>query len=197
MSNYTSLLHRILSEFRGRALFVALGCLICQMGLGLTYVRTGIAPELIEGLGITDRGDFSWAATPQLIFQSLASPLVGILAVRLGASRVLAISAALFAFVAPRHTGAFSSFVSLCVGNWVSRRRWRSRYSARLLPHLDAAAAGAGAAAAFFCLPPPISFCASFSASHSSGRNAPSMSASVSCGTGGVSRCSATTTQRS
>jgi len=99
MSNYTSLLHRILSEFRGRALFVALGCLVCQMGLGLTYVRTGIAPELIDGLAITERGDFSWAATPQLIFQSLASPLVGILAVRLGASRVLAISAALFAFV--------------------------------------------------------------------------------------------------
>ncbi len=99
MSDDTSLLRRILSEFRGRALYVALGCLVCQMGLGLTYVRTGIAPELIEGLGITERGDFSWAATPQLIFQSLASPLVGILAVRLGASRVLAISATLFAFV--------------------------------------------------------------------------------------------------
>jgi len=99
MSRDGPLLQGLLTEFRGRAFFVALGCLICQMGLGLTYVRTGIAPELIEALSISERTDFAWAATPQLIFQSLASPLVGVLAVRLGASRVLALSAALFAFV--------------------------------------------------------------------------------------------------
>ena len=97
--NEPSFFARAFGEFRGRAFFVALGCLICQMGLGLTYIRTGMAPELIEGLGLSGRTELSGAATPQLIFQALASPLVGILAVRLGASRVLAISAALFGFV--------------------------------------------------------------------------------------------------
>ncbi|MEM9175923.1 MAG: MFS transporter [Myxococcota bacterium] len=99
MSAAASFYARAFGEFRGRALFVALGCLVCQMGLGLTYIRTGMAPELIEGLGLAGRTELSSAATPQLIFQALASPLVGWLAVRLGASRVLAISAALFAFV--------------------------------------------------------------------------------------------------
>lgn len=99
MTRGPSFFERAFGEFRGRAFGVALGCLVCQMGLGLTYIRTGMAPELIEGLGLTGRTELSGAATPQLIFQALASPLVGILAVRLGASRVLAISAALFAFV--------------------------------------------------------------------------------------------------
>jgi sugar phosphate permease len=68
------------------------------MGLGLTYVRSGIAPDLIESLDLT-RAQFSGAALPQLIFQALVSPLVGLLTVRLGASRVLAASATIFAFV--------------------------------------------------------------------------------------------------
>ena len=85
-------------EFRGRALWVVLGCLICQMGLGLPYIRTGLAAELIDGLGLT-RAELSSAAFPQLVLQSLMSPVVGILCVRLGASRILATSAALFAFV--------------------------------------------------------------------------------------------------
>jgi len=87
-----------LGEFRGRALWVVLGCLICQMGLGLTYIRTGIAVDLVEGLSLT-RAQLSSAASPQLAFQSIASPLVGFLSVRLGASRVLAFASTLFAFV--------------------------------------------------------------------------------------------------
>jgi nitrate/nitrite transporter NarK len=87
-----------LTEFRGRAIWIALGCLVCQMGLGLTYLRTGLAVDLVEGLGLT-RAELSSAALPQLLFQALASPLVGYLTVRLGASRVLAFSATLFAFV--------------------------------------------------------------------------------------------------
>ena len=86
------------AEFRGRGLWIALGCLVCQMGLGFTYIRTGISVDLIEGLALT-RQELSSAATPQLLFQSLASPLVGYLTVRMGASRVLGLSAALFAFV--------------------------------------------------------------------------------------------------
>lgn len=77
---------------------MALGCLICQMGLGLAYIRTGIAADLIENLDLT-RAQFSGAAFPQLVVQALVSPLVGLLSVRLGASRVLAASATLFAFV--------------------------------------------------------------------------------------------------
>ncbi|MBJ22194.1 MAG: MFS transporter [bacterium] len=98
MSDRFDALRETTSEFRGRALWVAVGCLVCQMGLGLTYIRTGIAADLIEGLDLT-RAQLSGAAFPQLVFQAIISPLVGILSVRLGASRVLALSATLFAFV--------------------------------------------------------------------------------------------------
>lgn len=87
-----------LRELRGRAFFVLIGCLLCQMGLGLTYLRSGLAPELIEGLGLT-RPQFAGATTPQLVAQALASPLVGWATVRLGASRVLGLAAAAFAAV--------------------------------------------------------------------------------------------------
>ena len=98
MSDRLRAVREAASEFKGRAFWVAIGCLICQMGLGLTYIRNGIAVDLIEGLDLT-RAQLSGAATPQLIFQALASPLVGVLAVRLGASRVLAASATLYALV--------------------------------------------------------------------------------------------------
>lgn len=86
----------IAGELRGRAFWVLLGCLICQMGLGITYVSRPLAPFVIEDLGLT-RTAFSAASIPQLVMQSLASPVVGLVAVRLGASRVLAFGAALFA----------------------------------------------------------------------------------------------------
>lgn len=86
------------SELRGRALWVVIGCLVCQMGLGLTYVKSGLAADLIESLGLT-RAQFSGANTPQLAIQSLASPLAGYLTVRFGAKRVLTASALLFAVV--------------------------------------------------------------------------------------------------
>ena len=86
------------SELRGRTLWVLLGCLVCQMGLGITYVSRPLAPFVIDELGLS-RAAFSSASVPQLLAQSLASPLVGYLAVRLGASRVLAFGAALFTLV--------------------------------------------------------------------------------------------------
>ena len=86
------------SELRGRALWVVVGCLVCQMGLGLTYVKSGLAADLIGALGLT-RAQFSGANTPQLAVQSLASPLAGYLTVRFGAKRVLTASALLFAVV--------------------------------------------------------------------------------------------------
>jgi len=88
-------LRRALGELRGRTLRVVLGCLICQMGLGLTYVSRPLAPFVIEELGLS-RTAFSSASVPQLLAQSLLSPAVGYLAVRLGASRVLAFGAAWF-----------------------------------------------------------------------------------------------------
>ncbi len=86
------------SELRGRALWVVIGCLVCQMGLGLTYVKSGLAADLIEALDLT-RAQFSGANTPQLAVQSLASPFAGYLTVRFGAKRVLTASALLFAVV--------------------------------------------------------------------------------------------------
>lgn len=86
------------TELRGRALWVVIGCLVCQMGLGLTYVKSGLSADLIEALGLT-RAQFSGANTPQLAVQSLASPLAGYLTVRYGAKRVLVASALLFAAV--------------------------------------------------------------------------------------------------
>ncbi len=86
------------AEFRGRTLWVVIGCLICQMGLGLTYVSRGLSVEIIEALDLT-RTQFAGASTPQLTLQSIASPLVGYLTIRFGASRVLAVSALLFAAV--------------------------------------------------------------------------------------------------
>ena len=86
------------AELRGRAFWVLLGCLLCQMGLGITYVSRPLAPFVIEDLALS-RTAFSSASIPQLVMQSLASPLVGWLAVRLGASRVLAFGAMLFTAV--------------------------------------------------------------------------------------------------
>ena len=86
------------TELRGRALWVVVGCLICQMGLGLTYVKSGLSTDLIEALHLT-RTQFSGANTPQLAVQAFASPLAGYLTVRYGASRVLAGSALFFALV--------------------------------------------------------------------------------------------------
>lgn len=94
-----ALRHRLAgTELRGRALWVVIGCLVCQMGLGLTYVKSGLSADLIEALGLT-RAQFSGANTPQLAVQSLASPLAGFLTVRYGARRVLVASALLFAVV--------------------------------------------------------------------------------------------------
>ena len=75
-----------------------LGCLICQVGLGITYVSRPLAPFVIDDLGLS-RAAFASASVPQLLAQSLASPIVGWAAVRLGASRILAFGAALFTLV--------------------------------------------------------------------------------------------------
>lgn len=83
-----------LGDLRGRALFVVLGCLVCQMGLGFGYVWGAIAPEMLADLGWS-RAAFSSARAPQLWVIALASPLVGVLVFRIGGRAVLLGSVAL------------------------------------------------------------------------------------------------------
>lgn len=98
MTESKASLRAVFSELRGRPAWVLLGCLICQIGLGITYVSRPLAPFVIDDLGLS-RAAFASASIPQLLAQSLASPLVGWAAVRLGASRVLAFGAAIFTLV--------------------------------------------------------------------------------------------------
>jgi MFS family permease len=108
------LLRGFLGDLRGRALLVVIGCLICQLGLGFTYVSRPLAALIMDDLGLS-RTQFSAANTPQLALQALASPVVGYLTVRLGASRVLAASAALFTAVF-----VFFSRIESAVGLYVA-----------------------------------------------------------------------------
>jgi MFS family permease len=81
-------------NLRGRAIWVVLGCFVCQMGLGFGYSFGALAPEMLEELGWT-RAAFSSARAPQLWVIALASPLVGVLVARLGGRAVLLASTAL------------------------------------------------------------------------------------------------------
>jgi MFS family permease len=85
-----------LGDLRGRALWVVLGCLACQLGLGFGYTVGPLAGSMIEELGFT-RAEFSAARAPQLWVIALASPLVGAACARFGARAVLATSALLMA----------------------------------------------------------------------------------------------------
>lgn len=79
---------RWFGDLHGRALWVVLGGLICQMGLGFGYVFGPLAPFILEDLGWT-RSMYSAARAPQLLVLALASPLVGVAAVRFGARPIL------------------------------------------------------------------------------------------------------------
>ena len=75
-------------DLRARALWVVLGCLVCQLGLGFGYVFGPLAPDILAEFGWS-RAEFSFARTPQLFATALTSPLVGFLVVRFGARGVL------------------------------------------------------------------------------------------------------------
>lgn len=79
------------SGLRGRALWVVIGCLVCQMGLGYGYTFGPLAPDILEELGWT-RTLWSAARAPQLFVIALASPAVGWLTVRFGARPLLVVS---------------------------------------------------------------------------------------------------------
>ncbi len=78
-------------DIRGRALWVVLGCLVCQLGLGFSYAFGPLARDIIDEFGWT-RAVFSSARAPQLWVIALASPLVGALTVRFGARSILSVS---------------------------------------------------------------------------------------------------------
>jgi len=78
-------------DIRGRALGVVVGCMICQMGLGLGYVFGPLAQDILGEMGWS-RGEFSLTRLPQLAVMSAASPLIGTLTIRYGARRVLTAS---------------------------------------------------------------------------------------------------------
>ncbi len=94
-----------------RARWVLLGCLVCQMGLGFSYVFTTFLKPIVAELGWT-RTAFSAAGGPLLLSMALASPLIGSLTDRFGPRRVLALStlllaAALASFGAMQSLGHF------------------------------------------------------------------------------------------
>ena len=81
-----------LGDVRGRAAWVVLGCLVCQLGLGFGYAITPLAPQILADLGWS-RAWFASAQTPQAAVVSLASPLIGALVWRYGARTVLSLGA--------------------------------------------------------------------------------------------------------
>jgi len=78
-----------IGDIRGRAVWVVLGCLVCQMGLGFGYVFSSLAADILAEFGWT-RVMYESARAPQIFVIAFASPLVGALAFRFGARRVLA-----------------------------------------------------------------------------------------------------------
>ena len=83
-------------DLRGRALWVVLGCLICQLGLGFGYAIAPLAPDILAEFGWT-RALYASAQGPQTLFIAFTSPLIGWMAVRYGARAVLAAGAILLA----------------------------------------------------------------------------------------------------
>ena len=76
-----------------RAVWVLVGCVVCQMGLGFSYVFTTFLKPIVAELGWT-RTAFSAAGGPLLLSMALAAPLIGNLSDRFGPRRVLAVSTA-------------------------------------------------------------------------------------------------------
>jgi sugar phosphate permease len=81
---------------RQAAFWVLLGCVVCQMGLGFSYVFTTFLKPIVAEFGWT-RTAFSGAGGPMLLSMALAAPLIGNLVDRFGPRRVLVLSTLLLA----------------------------------------------------------------------------------------------------
>jgi predicted MFS family arabinose efflux permease len=77
----------LLGDIRGRERIV-LGCFLCQLGLGFTYLFSPLLREVTADLGWT-RASFAAARGPYLFVIAAASPFVGHLTWRYGARAVL------------------------------------------------------------------------------------------------------------
>ena len=132
----------VLGDIRGRAAWVVLGCLICQLGLGFGYVLGPLAGDILSEFGWT-RAQLSGARFPQLLATSLTSPFIGWLVVRYGARGVLSSAAIILGISfaglsAVQSLGAYYFFiivmgfavaglgditVGTAVSEWVTRNR--------------------------------------------------------------------------
>jgi MFS family permease len=81
----------LLGDIRGRERIV-LGCFLCQLGLGFTYLFSPLLREVTADLGWT-RATFAAARGPYLFVIAAASPFVGHLTWRYGPRAVLSGSA--------------------------------------------------------------------------------------------------------
>jgi MFS family permease len=86
----------LLGDLRGRALWVVLGCLLCQLGLGFGYAISPLAPDILAEFGWT-RALYASAQGPQTLPIAFTSPLVGLLVVRYGARSLLSAGAIVLA----------------------------------------------------------------------------------------------------
>ncbi len=75
-------------ELRGRTLWIVVGCLACQLGLGFGYVYSTLLKAITEDLGLS-RAAFASARVPLLFAMAAVSPVLGWLIVRVGARPVL------------------------------------------------------------------------------------------------------------
>jgi nitrate/nitrite transporter NarK len=82
-------LRALLGDIRGRALWVVLGAFVCQMGLAYGYVFGPIQGPVLAELGWS-RTEWSTAIGVRLPINAVLQAVVGFLAVRVGASALLA-----------------------------------------------------------------------------------------------------------
>ncbi len=71
-----------------RAYWVVLGCLVCQMGLGLAYLFPVVLKDIVAEFQWT-RAAFSASGASMLLAMSIASPVIGFLTDRFGARWVI------------------------------------------------------------------------------------------------------------
>lgn len=86
----------LLGDLRGRAVWVVLGCLVCQFGLGFGYAISPLAPDILAEFGWT-RALYASAQGPQTLPIAFTSPLVGLLVARYGARALLSSGAVVLA----------------------------------------------------------------------------------------------------